>query len=168
MNNPPFSIRPLDTSIHDRNDFDSGVHELNRYLRYQVSQDIKRRVTACFVAVNDDLRITGYYTLSTASIPLNDLPEKIKHKLPRYDSVPAIRMGRLAVDKAFQGKGLGGALLVNSLKRAIKLEIPAALFFVDAKDNNAVSFYEKFGFIPLIDRRLSLFIPLSTIGKLMN
>jgi len=72
------------------------------------------------------------------------------------------------VDKAFQGKGLGGALLVNALKRAIKLEIPAALFFVDAKDNNAVSFYEKFGFIPLIDRRLSLFIPLSTIGKLMS
>jgi len=163
MENPPFSIKLLDTSVHDRSCFDSGSYELNKYLSNQVSQDIKRRVTSCFVAVNDNLQIAGYYTLSTASVPLNDLPEKIKRKLPRYGSVPAICMGRLAVDKAFQGKGLGGVLLVNALKRSLKLEIPAAIFFVDAKDERAASFYDKFGFIRFKDKKLSLFIPLSKL-----
>jgi len=159
-----FSLVVLDVARHDRSRFDSGNAALNRYLREQVTQDIRRRVAACFVAVDDGGRIAAYYTLSTASVPLLDLPEPARRKLPRYDAVPAIRMGRLAVDTAFQRQGLGAALLMNALKRAAALEIPAALFFVDAKDARAASFYKKYGFIPCTDAPMRLFLPLSTVA----
>jgi len=161
---PPFSVVPLDTSLHDRCRFDSGSAALDRYLREQVSQDIRRRVATCFVAVGNDSRIAGYYTLSTASVPLLELPESIRRKLPRYNSVPAIRMGRLAVDATFQGQGLGTALLINALKRATQSDIASAIFFVDAKDDQAAIFYKKYGFIPFADTPLGLFLPLSTIA----
>jgi len=140
----PFSVVPLDTALHDRNQFDSGSPALNRYLREHASQDIRRRIAACFVAVDDASHIAGYYTLSTASVPLLDLPEGIRRKLPRYGSVPAVRMGRLAVDKTFQGQGLGAALLMNALKRSARSDIASAIFFVDAKDDQAASFYKKY------------------------
>jgi len=161
---PPFSVEPLDTVQHDRSRFDSSSAALNRYLREQVSQDIRRRVATCFVAVDDDARIAGYYTLSTASVPLLDLPESIRRKLPRYGSVPAVRMGRLAVDTTFQGQGLGAALLMNALKRSAISDIASAIFFVDAKDDQAASFYKKYGFVPFIDAPLGLFLPLSTVA----
>jgi len=164
----PFSVVALDTARHDRCRFDSGVLALDRYLREQVSQDIRRRVAACFVAQDKDGRIAGYYTLSTASVPLLDLPEPARRKLPRYESVPAIRMGRLAVDTAYQGQGLGAALLMNALKRAATLEIASALFFVDAKDERAASFYKKYGFIPLTDERMRLFLPLATVAAVLS
>jgi len=161
---PPFCVVPLDTALHDRNQFDSGSTALNRYLCEQVSQDMRRRVTACFVAVDDDAHVAGYYTLSTASVPLLDLPETLRRKLPRYDSVPAVRMGRLAVDLAFQGQGLGAALLISALKRSARSDIASAIFFVDAKDDQAASFYKKYGFAPFIDTPLGLFLPLSTVA----
>jgi len=161
----PLSVVPLDTARHDRSQFDSGSPALNRYLREQVSQDIRRRLAACFVAVDDHSHIAGYYTLSTASVPLLDLPETIRRKLPLYDSVPAVRMGRLAVDTAFQGQGLGAALLVNALKRSARSDIASAIFFVNAKDDQAASFYKKYGFAPFIDTPLGLFLPLSTIAR---
>jgi len=159
----PFSVVPLDTVAHDRSRFDSGSPALSRYLREQVSQDIRRRVAACFVAVGDDSRIAGYYTLSTASVPLLDLPESTRRKLPRYGSVPAVRMGRLAVDTASQGQGLGAALLMNALHRSAGSDIASAIFFVDAKDAQAASFYKKYGFVSFIDTPLGLFLPLSTL-----
>jgi len=159
----PFTVVPLNTTLHDRRQFDSGSSALNRYLHEQVSQDIRRRVAACFVALETGSRIAGYYTLSTASVPLLDLPDNTQRKLPRYGSVPAVRMGRLAVDKAFQGQGLGAALLMNALKRAARSDIASAIFFVDAKDAQAASFYKQYGFTSFIDTPLGLFLPLSTI-----
>ena len=102
----PFRVEPLQG--HDRQDFASGSEPLDRYFRTQVTQDIRRRITACFVAVSGEGRIAGYYTLAATSVPLSDLPAEIGRKLPRYPSVPAVRMGRLAVDAAFKGQGLGG------------------------------------------------------------
>jgi len=162
---PPFSVEPLDTVRHDRSRFGSGSAVLDRYLREQVSQDIRRRVATCFVAVDDDARIAGYYTLSTASVPLLELPESIRRKLLRYNSVPAIRMGRLAVDATFQGQGLGAALLINALKRAAQSDIASAIFFVDAKDEQAVTFYKKYGFTTFTDTPSGLFLPLSTVAR---
>jgi predicted N-acetyltransferase YhbS len=101
-----FVVNSLDPS-RDRASFESGVASLDKYFRTQVSQDIKRRVTACFVATNTHGQIAGYYTLASASVLLEDLPEALAKKLPRYPSVPAVRMGRLAVDQTFKGKGLG-------------------------------------------------------------
>lgn len=146
----------------DRSAFNCGVEALNRYFQQQVTQDIRRRVAACFVAVTEDDRIAGYYTLATASMLLTDLPQSIGKKLPRYPSVPTVRMGRLAIDLQFHGIGLGGALLADALERACRSEIAAFALMVDAKDEQAVRFYQHHGFIPLPDATQTLFLPFET------
>jgi ribosomal protein S18 acetylase RimI-like enzyme len=156
----PFLLVPLDAA-HDRTGFNSDSEPLNRYLREQVTQDIRRRVAACFVALRDGQRIAGYYTLASASLLLVDLPARTGKKLPRYPTVPAIRMGRLAVDQEFKGQGLGGALLADAFDRAVRSEIAAFALIVDAKDEAATAFYRHHGFIALPDS-LSMFLPLAT------
>ncbi|TSE35511.1 hypothetical protein Tchar_00707 [Tepidimonas charontis] len=113
MSRAPFHVVPLDAT-HDRSAFDCDSPALNRYLREQVSQDVRRRVAACFVAITAEGRIAGYYTLASASLWLADLPPSTAKRLPRYPTVPAVRMGRLAVDRRFRGQGLGGALLAEA------------------------------------------------------
>lgn len=162
MNAAPFRVVPLD-STHDRTAFNSGSVPLDRYLREQASQDMRRRIAACFVAVTDEQRIAGYYTLASASLLLTDLPSNISKKLPRYPSVPTVRMGRLAVNQDFKGQGLGGALLADALERAIRSEIAAFALMVDAKDSRAVDFYQHHGFIALPDSPFTLFLPLATV-----
>jgi GNAT superfamily N-acetyltransferase len=162
MTKAPFHVTALH-SDHDRTNFCSGSEPLDRYLREQISQDIKRRVATCFVAFNNQ-RIAGYYTLASASIMLADLPSSIGKKLPRYPTVPSVRMGRLAVDEAFKGQGLGGALLADALTRAARSEIAAYALMVDAKDEQAARFYLHHGFIALPDRAVTLFLPLATIS----
>lgn len=160
MSRAPFLLVPLDAA-HDRTGFNSDSESLNRYLREQVTQDIRRRVAACFVASRDGQRIAGYYTLASASLLLVDLPASTGKKLPRYPTVPAIRMGRLAVDQEFKGQGLGGALLADALDRAFRSEIAAFALIVDAKDEAAAAFYRHHGFIVLPDS-LTMFLPLTT------
>lgn len=164
MSQAPFLLAPLDAT-HDRAGFNSDSEPLNRYLREQVTQDIRRRVAACFVALADGQRIAGYYTLASASLLLTDLPHNIGKKLPRYPTVPAVRMGRLAVDQAFTGQGLGGALLADALDRAARSEIAAFALMVDAKNEVAVAFYRHHGFIALPDSPFSLFLPLATVKR---
>ncbi|MBM5621906.1 GNAT family N-acetyltransferase [Burkholderia pseudomallei] len=149
-------------AAHDRSEFACGTPTLDRYLREQVTQDVRRRVAACFVML-DGKSIAGYYTLAAASIALTDLPHDVARKLPRYPAVPAVRMGRLAVDQRYRGRGLGAALLVNALQRAAKSEIPAVALTVDAKDDAAVGFYRHFGFLPLAQDPMALFLPLATV-----
>jgi len=161
-----FSVAALDLNA-DRSTFDCGVDALNRYFRTQVSQDIKRRVTACFTALDKSVRIAGFYTLASASIDLSGLPEKLAKKLPRYPSVPAVRMGRLAVDQNFRGEGLGAALLADALRRAATAQIAAYALVVDAKDESAAKFYAHHGFIALADDPLCLFLPLATVKDLI-
>jgi ribosomal protein S18 acetylase RimI-like enzyme len=119
-----FRVVPL-AAIHDRTAFKSGSEPLDLYLRQQITQDIRRRVTACFVAITREQRLAGYYTLASASLLFSDLPADTGRRLPRYPSVPAVRIGRLAVDEAFKGQGLGGALLADALQRAVRSEIAA-------------------------------------------
>ncbi len=156
-----FRIAPFDPS-RDRGSFDCGSAPLNDYLRKQVGQDIRRRITACFVALANDGRIAGYYTLASASILLSDLPQALAKKLPRYPSVPAVRMGRLAVDQTFAGTGLGAALLADALHRACRSEIAAFALVVDAKNETAAAFYRSHGFIAFSESPLTLFLPLDT------
>lgn len=161
MSSAPFRLAPLDVA-HDRTAFNSSSEPLDRYLREQVTQDVRRRVAACFVALDDGQRIAGYYTLASASLLLADLPATTAKKLPRYPTVPAVRMGRLAVDHAFKGQGLGGALLADALDRAARSEIAAYALIVDAKDGAAAAFYRHHGFIALPDSPRTLFLPLAT------
>lgn len=159
-----FRVVPFD-ALHNRTTFSSGAELLDRYFQQLVTQDIRRRVTACFVALTSEQRIAGYYTLASASVPLTDLPPGIGKKLPRYPLVPAVLMGRLAVDQDFKGQGLGGALLADALSRAALSEIAAYALIVDAKDEGAAAFYLHHGFITLPDSPLKLFMPLATVSK---
>ena len=161
MSSAPFLVAPLD-AIHNRTTFNSASEPLDRYLREHVTQDVRRRVAACFVALAEGQRIAGYYTLASASLLLADLPASNSKKLPRYPTVPAVRMGRLAVDQVFKGQGLGGALLADALDRAARSEIAAYALMVEGKDEAAVAFYRHHGFIALPDSPLTLLLPLAT------
>lgn len=162
-----FTVTALDPHA-DRAGFSCGVEPLDRYFRTQVNQDIKRRVTGCFTAVDGSGRVAGYYTLASASILLTDLAENLAKKLPRYPHVPAVRMGRLAVDQNFKGEGLGAALLADALRRASTAEIAAYALVVDAKDDSAAQFYLHHGFHAAADNPLFLYLPLATVKGLIE
>ncbi|WP_323123337.1 GNAT family N-acetyltransferase [Burkholderia alba] len=161
MTGPQLTVAALGAA-HDRTGFECGTPALDRYLRETAMQDVRRRVAACFVMLDGDI-VVGYYTLSAASIALADLPREVARKLPRYPAIPAVRMGRLAVDRRYRGKGLGATLLVNALRRAASSEIPAVALTVDAKDESAAAFYGHFGFQSLTHDPLALFLPLATV-----
>ena len=163
----PFRIVPLD-STHDRSGFNSKVSALDNYFRQQVTQDARRNVARCFVALDSDERVAGYYILASASVPLNDLPTDLIKKLPRYPSIPAVRMGRLAVDRHFQGQRLGTGLLADALKRTLRAEIAAYALLVDAKDEGAAAFYRHHAFAPLPQSPLTLLLPLAIASKMLR
>lgn len=162
-----FQVVPLDAQ-HNRESFSCGTPALNQYFKSQVSQDIKRRVASCFVAQAPDQSIAGFYTLSATSVALIDLPASNAKKMPRYPLVPAVRMGRLAVSRAYQGLGLGAALLANALQRAASADIAAYALVVDAKDDQAARFYTHHGFTSLPDAALTLFLPLASVKALID
>ena len=159
MTRAPFRIELLDQ--HDRTEFDCGMPPLNDYLQSRASQDLRRRISMCYVAIeNDTDMLAGYYTLSATGIAMTDLPDKTTKRLPRYPTVPAVLVGRLAVDVDFQGRRLGGALLIDALKRTDDAGIAAFAMIVDAKDDDAVAFYEHFGFKRFQDLEQKLFLPI--------
>jgi GNAT superfamily N-acetyltransferase len=158
----PFRIEPL-SSTHDRTRFVSGSAPLDRYLREQASQDIKRRIATCFVAVNVETQeIAGFYTLTATSVAIDALAPDITRRLPRYPLVPAALLGRLAVSQNFQGRGLGAALLADALLRTARAEVGVFAMLVDAKDEAAQRFYEKHGFTLLPGEARRLVLPIAT------
>jgi GNAT superfamily N-acetyltransferase len=153
---PQFLIEAL--AKHDRAGFSCGVEPLDLYFREQVTQDVRRRTTACFVAVDPDQdgRVAGYYTLAAGAVALTDLPQDLARRLPRYPSVPVARLGRLAVDQIYRGRKLGAALLWDAAARSARSELMAFALVVDAKDGVAEAFYVHHGFILLGSRQLIL------------
>lgn len=154
---------------HDRSAFSSGVEPLDRYLRQQARQDARKHVSAPFVLCEGKSnRVLGYYTLSALSIDIGVWPEEVVRKLPRYPVVPATLLGRLAVDGRLRGKGLGEYLLMDALRRALvtSREVGAVAVIVDAKDDDAVAFYQRYGFVPFADERQRLFLAMRTIERL--
>jgi len=156
---------------HLRNDFDCGKELLNNYLKNQAGQDIKRKLSACFVLTKSAINIIqGYYTLSNNSIPLSSFPQHIQLKLPKsYTSIPTTLLGRLAVDKKYQGNGIGKILLIDALKRSYEssLEIGSFAVVVDPIDEEAEKFYEKYDFIKLPDSQ-KMFIAIKTLKELFS
>jgi ribosomal protein S18 acetylase RimI-like enzyme len=163
----PFRLEPL-SEEHDRSSFRCGEDALDRYFQTQLTQDIRRHIANCFVAVEAATsHVAAYYTMSAASIPLVDLPPDETRRLPRYPTVPAVRIGRLAVDQRFQGRGLGAALLADAATRALKADAAAFTLLVDAKNEQAVAFYQRFGFRILASRPRTLFLPLVPAQKVL-
>ena len=163
-----YKIRLLQKN-HIKSSFDSGEKSLNNYLHTQVSQDIKRSLSAAYVLLEaNNPSVIGFYTLSSLSISLNDLSEKISKKLPRYPIAPVTLIGRLAIDKNYQKQRLGELLLVDALKRSYfqSTQIGSMAVVVDALNESATHFYEKFGFIKFLDRKGQLFITMESIKDL--
>jgi len=146
---------------HDRSAFACGVDALDGYFREQAGQDVRRRATACFVAREIATnRIAGFYTLAVAGVLLAQMPARLAKRLPRYPAVPVARLGRLAVALAFHGRKLGGALLWDAVERASQSEVAVYALVVDAKDEQAQSFYLHHGFVPFGGTPGTLILPL--------
>lgn len=158
-------IEPLHAG-HDKAGFHCDVEPLDRYISKQAKQDIKRRISRVFVAtLPDNPIVIGYYSLSSLSIELSQLPEKLARKLPRHP-IPAALIGRMAVSRSAQGHGIGKMLLVDALKRtqSISDQIAVYALVVDATNAGAIGFYENFGFSRLSDDSPRLFLPLKAIS----
>jgi ribosomal protein S18 acetylase RimI-like enzyme len=146
---------------HDRSKFSCGQAELDDWFRRRAGQDERRNVARVFIAVDSDLGVVGFYSLSAFKLDLDDLPEEITRKLPRYDDgVPAALIGRLARDARIRGKGLGDLLVADAVRRILGAAQALAVLaiVVDAKDERAATFYEGLGFrrFPLRPNRLFL------------
>lgn len=166
----PWQVLALDSKIHDRTAFSCGAAELDRYLREHASQDIKRDVARVFVAVQPETTtICGYYSLSATSFQREEMPVEHARKLPRYP-VPAVLLGRLAVDRDAQGSGLGEFLLMDAMYRTLLATQVMAVhaMVVDAKDASAAKFYRKYGFIAFPNNTQRLFLPMATVHQLQE
>ena len=156
---------------HRKNEFSCGKEMLDDYLYKQANQDIKRKLSACFV-LNDketDL-LKGYYTLASNSIAQELIPVEFQKRLPNsYKSIPTTLLGRLAIDHRFQKQGIGKLLLIDALKRSYEISktIGSYAVIVDPIDEDAERFYDKYGFIKLPDSG-KMFLPMNTIKTLFE
>jgi len=158
----PLRFEPFDRRRHDREGFDCGVEALNVYLRTSLEQYGRRELTRGYVAAEGGNRVVGYFTLAASRLAVSVFPEQ--GGAPARMPLPTTLLGRLAVDKAWQGRGIGAALLAYALRVAVAGAEPiaSAVIEVDAKDDAARSFYAKFGFRSLKDDRLHMFLPMET------
>lgn len=152
-------------SNHDRNNFDCGVEALNDYLRKTARQHDEKGISKTFVLIEDvnPMHIIGFVTLLLCEIKTQELPNPYPKKYP--STLPAAKLGRLAISKNRQNQGLGTFLMLNAMERIIAVSKNVGIIglFVDAKNNSAKSYYESFGFIPLIHNPFSLFLPMQKL-----
>ncbi len=155
---------------HDRSRFSCEQAELDDWFRRRAGQDERRNIARVFVAVDSELGVIGVYSLSSFKLDFDDLPEEIARKLPRYDGVPAALIGRLARDIRVRGKGVGELLVADAVRRILSAAQSLAVFaiMVDAKDERAATFYERFGFRCFPLRPNQLFLLASTAAAAME
>jgi GNAT superfamily N-acetyltransferase len=168
-----FCAEPLGPQ-HDRAAFSCGIASLDRYLKQQANQDIRKdlAVTYVLVPVENPNRIAGYYAVCSDSIRIDDLPAELvtKLRLPHYKTIPATLIGRLARDVSYRGKGIGELLLSDALKLAWETSqrVGSWAVTVDAKDEIARRFYLGYGFIPFVDTSRRLYLPMKTVAQLFG
>jgi hypothetical protein len=164
---PESIFEPLDKNIHNRADFDCGVLVLNHFLQTKASKEMKQGLNATYVLTTNEVNtlkpILGYYTLSASSLVLNSVPSNLAKHIPPNYHLPTARIGRLARDKNYPGTG--EILLKDALLRIAKTSSSIGIYGIEvnAKNDEARSIYEKYGFISLIDDRYSLFLSLKTV-----
>ena len=144
---PPFAVIPL--GKRDRAGFRSGEPEIDDWFHRRAGQDQRRDVARVFVALDGD-SIVGFYCLSAFSVGLSSMPEALAVKLPRYGKIPAALIGRLARDERYRGRNVGALLLADAVRRTLNAAQDMAVhaIVVEAKNEDAVSFYRSFGFTP--------------------
>jgi GNAT superfamily N-acetyltransferase len=152
---------------HNRREFDCGSSELNEYLARYARQNHESGGAKTFVAVpvSDSTRVLGYYTISPGAIEFARVPARLTRRLGQYE-VPVFRLGRLAVSRALQGRGLGAELLLAAGARALSVaaQIGGVALAIDAKDGRSAAWYQRFGAVALLDDPLKLVLPLGTIA----
>ncbi|HUH73029.1 MAG TPA: GNAT family N-acetyltransferase [Chitinophagales bacterium] len=158
-------------SNHRKKEFSCGNEMLDDYLHKQANQDIKRKLSACFVLIDKETDLLkGYYTLANNSLAQELIPEEFQKKLPNsYKSIPSTLLGRLAIDNRFQKQGVGKLLLIDALRRSYEISKSIGSFavVVDPIDELAERFYHKYGFIKLPDSG-KMFLPMNTIKTLFE
>lgn len=151
---------------HNRDGFDCGEEALNTFLRRHARKSHELGGSKTFLAIDDGDNeiILGFYSLTTASIEYARTPQVIRRGLAHHE-VPGFRLARLAVDRRFQGQGLGGQLLLSAGERCLLVaaEVGGVALAIDAKNERAAQWYVSYGAVPLTDAPLSLLLPLATI-----
>lgn len=150
---------------HNRAGFDCGVKELNEFLKNFAHQNSKKGLSRTFVLTENSApeEVLGYYTLSVFEVFAEELPRKFAKKYK--GNLPAVKIARLAVARGLQKQGIGKHMMIDAIKRVIKISANVGVIglFVDAKNQGAKEYYLGFGFIPLADHSLILFLPLKTL-----
>jgi GNAT superfamily N-acetyltransferase len=163
-----FRVEPLNRQ-HDRKAFSCGTESLDLYLKTQASQDMRRKANAVFVMVEASApaKIAGYFTLCAFALGQGVVPEAARKHIARYPLVSATLIGRLAMDRGYQGKGFGAALLAHALRKAYEnaSTVGSSMVVVDALDARAARFYEAHGFVRLADS-MRLILPMQTVAGL--
>lgn len=163
------TVLPLENLEIKRNTFSCSNKELEKYFHQYASQDVKKGLAKCFVLIDHkQSEIIGYYTLSALSVSVSDIPKERVNKGIPYPNIPSVLIGRLAIDDRFQKQGYGKFLVVDAIYKIKNTNIGAAILVVEAKDDNAVSFYERLGFIEFKEleaKHRKLFYPLTKIIK---
>ena len=156
---------------HDRKTFDCGSPALNEYLHRYARQNHESGGAKTFVAVSPEypVRVLGFYSISPGALEFARVPVKLTKKLGRYD-VPVFRLGRLAIDRSMHGRGLGGDLLLAAGERALAVSAEAGgvALAIDAKNERAARWYERFGALALLDDPFKLVLPLITIAEAIS
>jgi ribosomal protein S18 acetylase RimI-like enzyme len=148
---------------HERSAFTSGNERIDSYFHQTISQDVKRGCAACCVLVEKaSARIAGFYTLSSHSIALTELPADITRKLPRYPSVPSVLIGWLGRDTSYRGQHIGSMLLADAITRLAAVPIGVHALCADAIDDAAAAFYREHQFQPFNSRPHSFYLPMKT------
>lgn len=171
--NPPEPSERLARALathHDRDAFSCGVDSLDRYVRSQAGQDVRRRANGVFILVAADAveTVLGYYTLCATSLQQGDVPAAARKHVPRYPLVSATLLARLAIARTRQGFGLGALLFADAVRRACSSAqtVGSSMLVVDALNERAAAFYQSFGF-QLLPDSLRLVLPMHSIEKLL-
>lgn len=172
---PPFTIQPFDPKTHDRAAFSCGVPQIDNYLKLTAKKGSKADVIRVWVVLDANNSIVGFYDINMHAADVKDMPEAYKKKAGRHGMLPAAFIAMIGVDESQQGNGIGSALVADSLSRIARVsdEIGACIIILDVFDDGdqgAVArrktYYEEFGFIPLPDQPLRLFMPVQTAREL--
>ena len=162
-------IEPLDRSKHQRDTFNCGIDSLDRYIRKQASQDLKRKIATVFVLIDSpNPQVIAYYTLSAYTIEITELDNTLAKSLPRYPLLAATLLGRLAVDINYRGQHFGELILIDALKKSLAAttKVASLALIAEAIDETAANFYRKYGFQKFKSNPQKLYLPMRSIKEL--
>jgi GNAT superfamily N-acetyltransferase len=169
MTAPPWHEEAI-TRAHNRSAFDCGDRELNDFLLRYARQSHDQGAAKTFLAIADDTEaILGFYSLAPASLAYHRAPDAVRRGLARHE-VPGFRLARIAIDRAQQGQGLGGQLLLAAGRRCLMVAaaVGGTIVIIDAKTDRAAAWYASYGALPLLDAERTLVLPLATIEGVLK